>query len=157
MELKISKKVITPLNKWLEKNGFATTCETIKKRMCYQPEEDIIYFPRKFDERGESLFIQCLRDLGLRYDFDNITLSFLHELGHAQTAPLFTTKEWNSFIKVKESQSITLDEDDDRFYLDYWELKDELAANTWAVLYANCFPEKVQKLEDIIGQYIKFG
>lgn len=158
MKFKFSKKIIKPLNEWLAQNGFNTECVFEKNGVFqYDPDEDIIIIPGTHMDEPDSLFMKCLRGLGLTSDFDTTTLSFLHELGHAQTISLFTVKESNKCDRIKAKYAVTIDEDSDDFYLEYWKVKDELLANKWAITYADCFTDKAQKIEDIFGKYIKIG
>ena len=158
MEIKFSKKIIKPLNKWLAQNGFNTECVFEKDGVFqYDPNDNIIIIPGTHIDEPDSLFMKCLRGLGLISDFDTITLSFLHELGHAQTLDLFTDKESAKCDDIKREYQFTIDEDSDDFYLEYWKVKDELLANKWAITYADCFTNKAQKVEDIFGKYLKIG
>lgn len=158
MEITYTKKLVKEVNKWLKKNGFTTRCVFDKETdLSYSPDEDLIYVPESYNGEPDSLFMRCLRNFGLTSDFDTITLSFLHELGHAQTLHLLTTKESKNCDVLKATYAIAIDEDDDDFYLKYWEVTDEVMANKWAVMYADCFEKKVQKLEEIIGENVKFG
>ena len=158
MKIKFTRKSIKAINKWLKRNGFTTTCRLSNKyALCYDLDENEILVPPQYDGDKDDLFMKCLRDLKLTSDFDAVTLSILHELGHAQTAHLFTYDEWNGYNIVKGSLALVLDENDDDFYFKYWEVEDEKAANSWLTMYVNCLPKKVQKLEDIIETTIKFG
>ena len=158
MKITFTKKSVKALNKWLKRNGFNTTCTFIKgDELAYDADDDLILIPKHYNSEPDSLFVKFLRRLGLVSDFDAVTLSILHELGHAQTFPLFTLKEWNGFNDIKLQLAIVGDPETDEFYTDYWEIPDELAANNWAVMYANCFDKKVQKLENIIEENVKFG
>ena len=153
MKITFTKKSVKAINKWLKKCGFETRCVIEKGgEMQFDPNDNLIILPKDYDDEPDTLFMKCLRDLGLTSDFDTVTLSILHELGHSQTAPLFTRKEWiacslqKMFIPGGEEG-----------YFEYWKVKDELMANKWAVTYADFFGKKVQKLENIIGDYVKFG
>ena len=158
MKITFTKKSVKAINKWLKRNGFNTTCTFVKgDELAYDADDDLILIPKHYNSEPDSLFVKCLRNLGLASDFDAVTLSILHELGHAQTFPLFTLNEWNAFDVKKLQMSIVGDPEEDSFYTDYWEVKDELAANTWATMYANLFENKVQKLENIIEENVKFG
>lgn len=158
MEIKFTKKFIKAFSKWLKKNGFATECEYVKGgELSWQPDEDIIYIPDRYNNDPDSLFMRHLRGLSLTSDFDVITVSLLHEIGHAQTQHLFTTRESNKCDVIKAMYAITIDEDSDDFYIKYWEVPDENMANKWAINYADTFPKKVEKLENIVEEYVKFG
>jgi len=162
MKAKFTKKSIKKINKWLKKNGFAVKCARVDKdeddsNLTFIIDfDDTMYIltPRWYDEEPDGMFMRCLRELGLKSDFDSLTLSILHELGHAQTYHLFTSKEWEACDKEKEDIE---EQDGEEAFFKYWEVKNELAANKWLVLFADCFPNKVQKLENIIGETVKFG
>jgi len=158
MEITFTRKSIKEINKWLEKNGFSTECELNSKyALCYSPSEDIIYVPKHYEDCADSLFMKTLRKLGLTSDFEAVTLSFLHELGHAQTLHLLTNKESKDCDTLKGVYELVIDGDCDDYYLMYWTVTDEEMANRWAAMYADLFGKKVQKLEDIIEQNVKFG
>ena len=134
MEIKISRGIIEPLNKWLVHHGFEVECKYSKNgAFQYDPNCDIIIIPGTYDDDPDSLFMKCLRGLGLTSNFDTLTYSFLHELGHSQTTNLFTTKESQECDAIKDFFSIAMDEDDDEFYLKYWEVRDEKLAKKRAV------------------------
>ena len=162
MWAKFTKKSVKKINKWLQKNGFAVTCARVDKDeddndLTFIVDDDgamYILTPRWYNEEPDGFFMKYLRELGLKSHFDSLTLSILHELGHTQTYPLFMTKEWNACDKKKEN----LDEPDRETTLyKYWEIKNEKAANMWLIMFAECFSNKVQELEDIIGETVKFG
>ena len=162
MKVKFTKKSIQKINKWLQKNDFAVKCARIDEEEDDNNLTFIIDFddnmyiltPRWYDEEPDGLFMRCLRDLGLNSDFDSLTLSILHELGHAQTCHLFTKKEWEACDKEKEDIN---EQTGEETFFNYWKVKNEKAANMWLVMFAECFPKKVQELEDIIGETVKFG
>lgn len=158
MKITFTKKSVKALNKWLKKNGFATECVYAKNgELEYDPDEDLITIPRRYVSEPDTYFIKCFRALGFTADFDTVTLSILHELGHAQTFHLFTAKEWCACHAKKSILALEADPDDENYYFAYWNVPDELAANNWAVLYTKSFPKKVERLENIIEEFVKFG
>ena len=158
MANEISKDIIKPLNEWLWKNGFVTTCIYYEEGVLqYNPASDEIRIPTAYDDEPDRLLMKCLRKLGLKKRFKGFTMSILHELGHAQTLDLFTDKESKKCDDIKELYQDTIDENSDDYYLEYWKVKDEYAANSWAVMYANCFPKKVKELAKIIEENVNFG
>ena len=159
MDFKISPKIIKPLNRWLRRYGFEAECVYKKNGVFqYDPNSDVITIPGNYNgDDYDSLFMRFLRSHGLTPDFDAITLSLLHELGHSQTQNLMTDEESEECDVIKSIYAITIDEDSDDFQFKYWEVKDEFMANTWAIMYANCFLNKVQNLENIFEKYVKFG
>ena len=157
MEFSFNKKSVKAIQEWLDNNGFCVNCEIDNKILAYAPDSNTILLPRRYDDMPDTLFMRWLRGLGLTADFDTVTLSVLHELGHAQTLGMFTNRESENCDIQKAILAMTIDEDSDDFQFEYWKVKDEAAANTWAVMYTNLFPQKVQNLEDIIEQYVKIG
>lgn len=155
MKIKFTKKATKEIKKWLKKNGFGEVdCDLTAGEFQFDPNDYTILAPRNYDDSVDYLFMRCLRKLGLTSDFDAITLSILHELGHAETHALFTNKEHKSFNSDKFLLELSDIDGEDRFFK-YWEVKDELAANTWAIMYTKCFTNKVQKLEEIVEKYVK--
>ena len=153
MDITFTKKSVKEINKWLKKCGFPTRCVLEKGQdMQYDPNDDLIILPKEYASWPDSLFMKCLRGLGLTSDFDTVTLSILHELGHAQTYHLFTAKEWAACNVEK----FFIEGGEDGCF-EYWAVRDELLANKWAITYADCFGKKVQRLEDIISDNVKFG
>ena len=158
MANEISMGIIEPLNEWLYANGFVTTCKYVEDGVLqYNPATDEIYIPTEYDDEPDTLFMKCFRKLGLKKKFKGFTMSILHELGHAKTLDLFTEEESAKCDDIKREYQATLNEDSDDYYLEYWKVKDEYAANSWAVMYANCFPKKVKKLAKIIEENVNFG
>ena len=158
MKIRFTKKSVKAINKWLKKYGFDTECELVNKGdLEFDPNENIILIPRAYDSDYDSEFMKFLRKLGLTADFDPVTLSILHELGHAQTFRLFTNKEWVWCAAQKAVWAGIHEGADEEYLFGYWNFEDELAANNWLVLYTKSFSKKVQKLEDIIAENVKFG
>lgn len=162
MKFKFTKKSINAINKWLAKYGFDTECVLVRGDgdLEYNSDENEIYIPRVYDfdtEGYDSWFMKFLRGIGLTADFDAVTLSILHELGHAQTTDLFGTKEWNWCAAQKVIWAGIHDGPSEEYMFGYWNFEDELAANNWLILYTKSFPQKVQNLEDILEQTVKFG
>ena len=159
MDITFTKKSVKKIGKWLKNNGFNVKCSRIEDDdspafIISLEDEMYILLPKHYDEEPDEMFMKCLRDLGMKSDFDATTLSILHELGHAQTYPLFTEKEWESF---NEEKDVINERDGEEAFFDYWNVKNELAANRWLVMFADCCPQKVQELENIIEKYVKFG
>lgn len=158
MKITFTKKSVKAINKWARKHGFNTEFIFIKKGdLEFDPNENEILVPRKYVSDFDGSFMKFLRGLGLTSDFDTVTLSLLHELGHAQTLDLFTAKEWRWCAAQKAVWAGLHSEADEEYLFGYWNIEDELAANNWAILYTKSFPKKVKELEEIIEQYVKFG
>lgn len=149
MEIRFNKKSVKAINKWLKKCGFGAKCKLVKSGdLEFDPNDNLILVPKTYDDEPDAAFMKCLRRLGLASDYDAVTLSILHELGHAETFPFFTDNEW---IRCSLDKFTVND------CFEYWNIKDELAANRWAVMYADSCTKKVEKLETIIEENVKFG
>lgn len=149
MKIKFTKKAVKAINKWLNKCGFDVECELVKGGdLEFDPNDNLILIPKTYDDEPDAMFMKFLRHLGLVSDYDAVTLSILHELGHAETAHLFTRKEWEGCALAKFTATN---------HFEYWEVKDELAANRWAIMFADSCTNKVEKLETIIEENVKFG
>ncbi len=158
MKITFTEKSVKAINKWARKHGFNTEFVFVKSgSLEFDPNENEILVPRKYDSTFDCQFMKFLRGLGLTCDFDAVTLSLLHELGHAQTLDLFTTKEWKWCAAQKAVWAGVHEGPDDDYLFGYWNIEDELAANNWVVLYTKSFSKKVKELEDIVEQYVKFG
>ena len=158
MKITFTKKSIKAINKWIEKNGLGIECVLKNKgELEYDPNEYVIEVPRNYDSNYDSEFMKFLRGIGLTCDLDAVTISILHELGHAHTEYLFTPKEWKWCNAQKKIWAGLHDGPTEEYLFGYWNIEDELAANNWLVLYTKSFPKKVQKLEDIIETNVKFG
>ena len=158
MKITFTKKSIKAINKWARKYGFNTEYVLIKRGdLEFDPNENEVTVPRAYDSNFDSSFMKFLRDNGLTSDFDAVTLSILHELGHAQTFDLFASKEWKWCAAQKAVLAGISDGPDEEYLFGYWNIEDELAANNWLILYTKSFPDKVQALEDIIESTVKFG
>lgn len=158
MKIRFTKKSVEAINKWLSKYGFNTEC-VLKNggALQFDPNENEILIPRAYDSDYDSEFMKFLRNLGLTSNIDAVTLSILHELGHAQTMDYFTRSEWEWCSVQKAVWAGTHSEPDEEYLFGYWNFEDELAANNWLVLYTKSFEKKVQKLEEIIETKVKFG
>lgn len=158
MKITFSEKSVKAINKWAKKYGFNTEYIFVKSgALEFDPNENEITVPRAYDSDYDSSFMKFLRGIGLTADFDAVTLSILHELGHAQTLDLFTTREWKWCAAQKAILAGISDGPDEDYLFGYWNIEDELAANNWLVLYTKSFPKKVQELENIIETTVKFG
>lgn len=98
--------------------------------------------------------IETLTELGLMWeDLPWPLLAFLHEAGHSQTVNQYSNDEkkeyyyaklfisWDSRYTKKEQQ------------LAYWRVKDELAANIWAVNFANT---NIKAIEELIAIFMTY-
>lgn len=158
MKITFSEKSVKAINKWAEKYGFNTEYIFVKSgALEFDPNENEVTVPRAYDSDYDSAFMKFLRSIGLTSDFDAVTLSILHELGHAQTMDLFTARKLTWCAAQKAILAGISDGPDEDYLFNYWNIEDELAANNWLVLYTKSFPNKVQELENIIETTVKFG
>ena len=147
--VRFDKGTTKALRQWLKENGFAVGLR-LGKEWAFEPEENYIIIPRIYDDESDFAFIRFLRSLGLNNDFDCITLSLLHELGHFETMHLFSEEEWenDALIKCVYEWNAT---DYEEYLFNYWNTATEYSANTWAVMYVRAFTDKVNELEDIFA------
>ncbi len=105
-------------------------------------------------EQISDWFNETLNELGLMWeDLPWPLLAFLHEAGHSQTLNKYSNEElqrhyyeklfisWDSRYTRKEKQ------------MTYWRVEDELAANTWAVNFANTNTKAIEELTIIFMTY----
>lgn len=152
--MRFTKDTTKAIRKWLKKNGFNTTC-VFGSEFEYDPTTNKIEMPKVYDNEFDTDFIHCLRELGLKYDFDCITLSILHELGHHETEKYFSEDEWD--MCALEKMALEMSEDissQSEFLKYYWNVANEKSANVWLVNYVNLFSDKVQELENIFDNIL---
>lgn len=145
------------IRKWLKENGFQVGCR-LGNEMAFQPyDEDFsnafIVVPKKYDSSLDTYFMKFLRKYGLDNDFDSITLSILHELGHFETEHLFSEDEWTTDAVIKEVvtwKECHTDKELEQVNYQYWHTNTEFSANMWLIMYVKAFADKVQELEDIL-------
>lgn len=149
--MKFTKELIEELNVWLLANGFDLEC-SIGEELQYDAMIDTIIVPFEYDNSLDTYFMKFLRKNGLENNFDAITLSLLHEIGHSQTHHLFTTNEWNSDAVLKTMLVMT-DASIEEINYGYWSTATELSANLWLIMYVKLFAKKVDELERIIESH----
>lgn len=160
MEFTLTQKFVKDVNKWLKANGFSTRCELNidDNEFYYDEDENVIGLGENYDSSPDSDFVEFLRKYGLTSDFDAITLSILHEIGHSETLKLFTEKQKMRFqeeiVNINLISFVVDDKEEKKLRFQYWEVPHEYTAQLWVVFYTNCFSDKVQELEDIIGKYL---
>ena len=144
-----NKNTVKAIRAWLKKHHFHSLVR-MEKEMAYDPTIDTIVIPSVYDSYCDEWFMRFLRSHGLIGDFDGITLSILHELGHAKTVKNFTEDEWADC--AIEKQILDLMALSDEEYINaYWTVENEYVANIWAIEFANKHPKLVQELEDMIA------
>ena len=116
--------------------------------------QENISIPSEYSEPDlDANFMICLRDLGLKYDFDALTLSVLHELGHFCTMEDVTEDDLNNqSCNIVTIQLMEISDNAKDFA--YWLTPIERAANEWLVKYVNKNKAAVEKLENIIASYL---
>ena len=157
-----SKESIKAIRKWIKESGFSVGCRLTEKEFFYDNFQNAIFLPKNYaDEETDPFFKAFLLENGLKNaDLNVVTLSILHELGHAETEHLFTDTEWTFDAMLK----ISIDENAiDKFanakeYLyAYWNTLTEKGANNWAIMYANTFETKTQILNEIVENALTFN
>lgn len=147
-----TKSTTKAIRKWLKDNGFNVSCR-LGNEMVFDPNIDSIIVSKEYDTSADGYFMEFLREYGLTNDFDAITLSILHELGHAETEHLFSEEEWNNDMVIKAEFANQEVIDEREYNYKYWKTNVEFSANLWVIMYVKAFPEKVNQLEDIIEEF----
>lgn len=150
--MKFTKELIEELNAWLLANGFDLECG-VGEELQYDVMINTIIVPLEYDNSLDTYFMNFLRKNGLENNFDAITLSLLHEIGHAETEHLFNRQEWNREAVIKSMLSMT-DASIEEINYGYWSTATELSANLWLIMYVKLFAEKVEQLEEIIESFL---
>jgi len=153
--VRLGKNTTKAIRKWLAKYGYTVGCR-LNREFLYEPDDNYIGIQRVYDSLWDTDFMACLRGLGMKSNFDTITLSILHELGHYETMPDFTEEEWENDNILKQ---ILIDSADNQHELNikYWATSTEKVANEWAVYMADNRSKQVQELEDIIAETMERG
>lgn len=152
---RLNKETRKAINNWLILNDF--DCAVIKDDTWeYFPDEELIGIPKKYDNEMDTYFMEFLRELGLMENFDCITLSLLHELGHHETLEILTNEEYETCCLAIDEIGIAFNDNDNKYYHCYWNIPSELMANEWLVNFANANPKICQDLEDAIFETLKW-
>ena len=150
-----SKESIKAIRKWIRESGFSVGCRLTEKEFAYDNTLNAILLPKHYeDEETDPFFKAFLLENGLKNaDLNVITLSILHELGHAETEHLFTIEEWalDTLLKINNDENALKKYANAKEYLfAYWNTLTEKSANNWAIMYANTFETKTQILNEIV-------
>jgi len=145
----ITKETTKVMREWLKVNDFDCGCR-LGTCFEYDPCDYIITVQKNYKEDYDTDLMEVFRTLGMTTNFDIITLSFLHELGHFATLDTMTEKAYAKDIFIRESVIAYIEDDHDR-NITYWNLKSEKMANEWVVDFCETYPEIVQDLEDRIA------
>ena len=153
------------LRSWFKRNNLTCGCELCaindeawNTTFYYDEETHRIGLPRTYIVSiVDDVFLPYLREKGLITKVSWLVMTILHEIGHSETTKFFTEKEMEKidFEKFKLSVIITKENLVEINYK-YWNLPDEDMANSWAINYANTFPEKVKRLEQILLRHCEF-
>jgi len=146
----ITKDTTKQVKQWLTSNGFNVGCR-LGNDFYYEPEQNYIAMASNYDSTYDEDFMKCLRKNGLASNYDAITLSILHELGHFATLPMFSAEEWELDSIEKDTLRYTC-KSQRRLNFAYWATPTEFAANNWAIMYCKIFPNKVDELEEIVSR-----
>lgn len=141
--IKIPLKLENDLNIWIQKYFYFNGLKfRYNNTSAYDYKNNIIYLGKK-DKPIHNDFRQFLYEYGCNEDltnYDNNTLTFLHELAHCLTTSWFDNIEMVVCNFQKESV-------DNAF--DYWEVPDEFEANMVVVNFINTNPEAISELDNI--------
>lgn len=155
MIIYFSTKTTNAIRSWCRRNGLNCGCglgEKMEKSFAYSFENHRIILPNVYiTNELDDYFMDYLKDKGVNINVDILALTILHEIGHSETVKLFNDKEQerNLIAKMEIEANITNDNLKQSNYK-YWDLPIEYSANTWAINYATMFPQKVEKLKNII-------
>ena len=138
------------LNEWLSDNDFETTAETADS-FEYDLPRDVIYWTITKESKFNKMYLDLCADLGLIDNYSIDTMSFLHELGHAETLIDLDDKKYAKAIKAKANLKGTEEEKE----FTYYNLYDEKEATLWAIDFANNNKEATKKLEKIFEKIKK--
>lgn len=146
--MKLNALTTKLIRQWLKENDFNCGCR-LGSEFAYDPCEYFITVSRNYDPQYDSDFMAFLRGLGMKTNFDVLTLSILHELGHFETLDTMSEKEYAKDIAQRENV-ISYITDNHKRNFTYWNLKSEYMANEWLVFFCENYPNKVQELEDMV-------
>ena len=156
MTIYLDKEMRKGLREWLSAHHFKATIrkENGGSWSCI-PDKKQIYVPTTDSTDFNAELMSWFRDHNYTADFDIITLSFLHELGHCITRT--TDLELNRLLLLEKYNSDTLfnslpDSEKNRLY---WDIPFEAAANEWAINFCEKHPAAAQRLENILASCIK--
>ena len=129
-------KFKTDLEGWLTKHGFEKLGFVWDEDYAYGIDSHTIRIGVQAFPEISQWFEEFLVKNGCHYsDILDPVKCFLHELGHHETIYQFTDTEleWFNFFKTYDDDSL-----DEREFLEYyWRVKDEWAANKWAIDFIN--------------------
>jgi len=142
------EKFKADIQDWLVKNGFENIDLAWNDDYAYGIDSRTIYVGVQAFPEISEWFEEFLVENGCQYsDILDPVKCFLHELGHHETIYQFdnTQLSWFEFFKNFDDDSL----DDKEFLWHYWQVKDEWAANKWAIDFINTNINAVCDLIDI--------
>ena len=144
--IKIPKTLNDNLTNWIQKyfhfNGLTFLYD---KTSGYEYNENTIYIGKN-DRSIHNDFRQFLYEYGCKEDltnYNNNTLTFLHELSHCLT---------NSNYNDLEQLVFKFQKEDVYNSFDYWHILDEFEANMCVINIINTNPKAVVELNDIFNR-----
>ena len=138
IDMLIGEEIINEaMNSWLEKNGFETRIYGLDMDFSWEIGADLIRYSLVTIDFSDRAFMEYAYELGLIYEIDAFWLSFLHELGHAETWHLVDEED------MDVPESITNCND-------YFRLPRETMATEWAVRFINEHSDLVADLSRIV-------
>lgn len=111
-------------------------------------DEMIIYAIAMPDEGATTFRADFIRRFPACADFDLFTLSFMHELGHLETA-------WDMVNDIKQREAIHAMKDKEKAYRKYYALHNERIATDWAGEYLTENHEAMKAWEEKILRIFK--
>ena len=111
-------------------------------------DEMIVYAIAMSDEGATTFRADFIRRFPACADFDIFTLSFMHELGHLETA-------WDMVDDVKQREAIHAMTDKVKAYRRYYALHNERIATDWAGDYLTEHHETMKAWEEKILRILK--
>lgn len=119
---------------------------------CFDDDNKVLYFGTTHSPDIEEWFAEYLSENGCNWEgIQGPVLSFLHELGHANTMKEFNMQQLGFCLFTKNliGQQDDLDEKEASFA--YWDVPDEWAANEWAINFINEHIDAVVEFTDILA------
>lgn len=144
------EKLNKTLNDFAEQFECSVTPDT--DFFCYLAENRVTY-ALAVSEYGNKVFMNRVRRLYPDITADVFLWSFLHEIGHIETADDLSDREWRMILMLKEHELS---------HEEYFELPDEYAATEWAANYMRKHEKEVAKFwcavqQDIMDIYMLNG
>lgn len=126
------------------------------------PSDAIVNFPVVITEEVDTDFVAFCNSIEETFA-PACVLSFLHEVGHIKTGDDFSMEEWSVYEdkvnKITEKMRFLSFEERRPYLNQYFNIPQERAASTWAVKYANTYPENIKrlcsKMEDAFETFYK--